>query len=94
MVARSARTRFLVSGMLDFMDCFEALIGKNLERTKKSCQHENCSSLSLVCDCKVSQIMDKYRLGFMLGKISSVNGIKPKISAKSHCCMAFAFRPR
>ena len=35
MVGRSARTRFLVSGMLDFMDCFEALIGKNLERTKE-----------------------------------------------------------
>ena len=30
MVARSARIRFLVSGMLDFVDGFEALIGKNL----------------------------------------------------------------
>ena len=36
MVARSAWIRFLVSGMLDFVDCFEALIGKNLERIKKS----------------------------------------------------------
>ena len=43
MVARSPRTRFLVSGMLDFMDCFEALIGKNLERTKESFQHKNCT---------------------------------------------------
>ena len=42
MVARSAWIRFLVSGMLDFMDCFEALIEKNLERTKKGGQHENC----------------------------------------------------
>ena len=93
MVARSAWIRFLVSGMLEFMDWFEALIGKNLEKTKKSCQHENCSSLNLVCDCKVSQIMAKYRLGFMLGKISSVNCIYRKISEKTRC-IAFVYRPR
>ena len=36
MVARSALTRFVVSGMQDSVDCFEALFGKNLERIKKS----------------------------------------------------------
>ena len=53
MVARNARTRFLVSGMLDYIDCFEALIRKNLERTKESFQHETLTLSSLECDWKI-----------------------------------------
>ena len=50
MVARSARTRFLVSGMLDFMDCFVSLIEKNLEIILTRFLNENYISLSLECD--------------------------------------------
>ena len=45
------------------MDCFVALIEENIGRTKKSFQNENCSSLSLVCDRKISWILDQYKRG-------------------------------
>ena len=47
MVARSAKTRFLVSGMVEYMDCFVALIEKNLEIILTSFLNENYTSLSL-----------------------------------------------
>ena len=66
MVARSARTRFLVSGMVENMDCFVALIEKNLEIILRRFLNENYTLLSLECDWKIWDFWPKYKMGFML----------------------------
>ena len=58
------------------------LVEKNLEWSKKNFLHENGSLLDVVYDWKVSWIMVKFRLGFMLGRNSSVNYIYRKILEK------------
>ena len=53
MVARSARIRFLVSGMVGNKECFVALIEKNLEIILRRFLNEYYTSLSLECDWKI-----------------------------------------
>ena len=66
MFARSARIRFLVSGMVGNMDCFVALIEKNLEIILRRFLNENYTLLSLECDWRIWDFWPKYKISFML----------------------------
>ena len=83
MFARNARIRFLVSGMVGNMDCFVALIEKNLEIILRGFLNENYTSLSLEYDWKIWDFWPKYKIGFMLKVFNIVDFIFENFSFMS-----------
>ena len=52
--------------MVKIIDCFVALIEKNLEIILTRFLNENYTSLSLECAWKIWDFWPKYKIGFML----------------------------
>ena len=86
MVARSARTRFLVSGMVENMDCFVDFIEKNLDIILRRFLNENYTSLSLEYDWKIWNFWPKYKIGLML-KVFNIADFVLKIFSFITCAM-------
>ena len=72
------------------MICFVVKTGKNQEGSRWSVLYKKCSLLGLVYTQKISEILEKYKIGFMLGKCDLSRNSSKHFNEQNRLYQAYA----